>query len=718
MTDTESPVHACASRSAPLVLLVEDDLSSQLMATEALETEGFEVVSADDGVQAIELFHQHLPDIVVLDVIMPNMDGYGACEAIRSTPAGKHVPVLMVTGLNDIESITKAYESGATDFVTKPINFFTLPYRVRYMVRAQATADELRESQARLDKAQRIAKLGHWEWQTLNNHWTWSQECSSLLTVASLDSTQQSLLHCIHQNDQVVVSNLLARAKKDRQRFSTTFRTCPVDQRSRIIQLEAEPDSNGTMIGTLQDITERVHAEEKIHNLAYFDTVTGLPNRANLSDMIEAAIANAQQRNTRFAILFLDLDRFKQVNDSLGHNVGDALLRSVSKRLAGVIRNADVRASLEGSSDSVNLREKVARLGGDEFVVLLDDIDRIEDAAYVARRICKSLAKTFHLNGTDVHISTTIGISVYPTDGSTADELLKHADVAMYHAKEQGRNCYHFYSQSIHKLSMERFALERDLRESLNCGGFHLEYQPKISIRTGAITGVEALLRWNHPVRGKVSPADFIPLAEETGLIVPLGEWVLKTACQQMAAWLKSDVQPFVMAVNCSAIQLVRTDMTHVIKSALETTGLDPTCLEIELTESLLLQNVEQGIAILQALKSLGLHVSIDDFGTGFSSLSYLKRLPVDKLKIDQSFIRDLNTDAGDAAIVTSIITLAHNLDLTVVAEGVENAEQLGFLRANRCDEIQGYFISRPQPADELTHWIQQFNRQSDDKAA
>jgi len=712
-------IQCSASRNKPLVLLVDDDPTGMLMATETLQAEGFDVVTAEDGIEAIQMFTRYRPDVVVMDVVMPRMNGFSACAEIRTTELGKHIPVLMVTGLNDVESIRKAYELGATDFITKPINTFILSYRIHYLIRAKATADELRESRAKLDKAQSIAKLGYWEWQTADNICSWSAECVHILNVPRLNGTLGSLLESVHANDRSLVATLLDRAGKESQCVSTTFRTHPdIKDNTKIIQLEAESDTTGHMVGTLQDITERANAEEQIHNLAYFDLVTGLPNRANLNDMIDTAITRARLNNEKFALLFLDLDRFKQVNDSFGHNAGDTLLRSVSTRLCEVVRDSDFVGQADDSVSRIRSIEKIARLGGDEFVILLDNIERVEDAAYLARRICKSLAKTFRLNATDVHISTTIGISIYPADGTTPDELLKHADVAMYHAKEQGRNCYHFYSQSIHKLSLERFALERDLRESLESGSFHLEYQPKISIRTGEITGVEALVRWEHPTRGRVSPADFIPLAEETGLILPLGEWVLRTACAQMASWIKQGVPPFVMAVNCSAIQLVRTDMTNVIERALDATALDPTCLEIELTESLLLQNVEEGIAILQALKSLGLHVSIDDFGTGFSSLSYLKRLPVDKLKIDQSFIRDLNTDPGDAAIVTSMITLAHNLDLTVIAEGVENTEQLGFLRANRCDEIQGYLISRPQPAASLQQWIHQYNQQLTTKAA
>ena len=431
-------------------------------------------------------------------------------------------------------------------------------------------------------------------------------------------------------------------------------------------------------------------------------------------------IATAQSRCARdsgkFALLFLDLDHFKQVNDTLGHNAGDLLLRKVSSRLKNAIRKRPSHPNVIQPETNKANTEVIARLGGDEFVVLVDSVERVEDAAYIARRICKTLSKSFNLDGNEVRITTTIGISLFPDDGTSADMLLKHADVAMYHAKEQGRNGYQFYSQSIHQLALERFAMERDLRETLEKDGFHLEYQPKLALKSNEVTGLEALVRWEHPKRGKVSPADFIPLAEETGLIVPLGEWVLRTACEQMVAWLDEGISPFIMAVNCSAIQLVRTDMASVIKEVLESTGLNPAYLEIELTESLLMQNVEEGIVILQALKDLGLHVSIDDFGTGFSSLSYLKRLPVDKLKIDQSFVKDLTTDPGDAAIVTSMITLAHNLDLTVIAEGVENPEQLGFLRAERCDEIQGYYISKPMPADTFSDWIR--NRQEENKKA
>ena len=687
----------------PLVLVVDDDMAGLLMASEALESSGFSVIEAEDGQEAVEQFRKHRPDVVIMDVVMPRMDGFESCAQIRLSPGGQHVPILMVTGLEDVESIQKAYEVGATDFVTKPINFFLLPYRVTYMMRAKKTADALRESQVRLDNAQRIAKLGHWEWQFEEDTFNWSSECVRLLNLESRTRHLKSFLDCVHLDDRCAVENAMERARSDVSQFTLEFRTLSSNpDEIRIMHAEAECASTGNMLGTIQDITERTKAEDQIHRLAYYDLVTGLPNRAQLNDMISLTMAQSRQSNSRFALLFLDLDHFKKVNDTLGHNAGDTLLRSVSERLKEAVRSQD---SITRATTAIGSRETIARLGGDEFVVLLNLIDRIEDAAIAADRICKALSRTFTIEDTEVRVTTTIGISVYPSDGDSADQLLKHADVAMYHAKEQGRNGYQFYSQSIHKLALERFSLERDLRKALETNGFHLQYQPKVALKDQSLTGVEALVRWEHPTRGRVSPVDFIPLAEETGLIVPLGEWVLRAACEQMMHWLHNGLEPFVMAVNCSAIQLMRTDMAKVITSALDNTGLNPAYLEIELTESLLMQNVEEGIVILQALKDLGVHVSIDDFGTGFSSLSYLKRLPVDKLKIDQSFIKDLTTDPGDAAIVTSMITLAHNLDLTVVAEGVEDEQQLGYLRAERCDEIQGYLISRPLNPSDFAAW-------------
>jgi len=475
------------------------------------------------------------------------------------------------------------------------------------------------------------------------------------------------------------------------------------------IRLEAEPhrQENGEcshMLGTIQDITERTNAQQQIHNLAYYDIVTGLPNRAQLTEQLRYTLKLSKRNESKFALLFLDLDHFKQVNDTLGHDAGDDLLKQVSTRLTGVIRETDmVSARLDDDTES---QHTVARLGGDEFVVLLGIINRVEDAARVADRIAESISQPYDIGNNKVSVTTTIGISVYPTDGTDSESMMKSADVAMYHAKESGRNGYQFYSRSIHEQALSRFSLEADLRSAIEKSELNLVYQPKIDVSSGLLSGMEALTRWRHAEKGIMNPAEFIPLAEETGLILPLGRWVLQEACTQMQRWIDAGWPVKTIAVNCSSVQFTKSDVIQDINDALELSGLAPSHLEIELTESLLLQDGEKGIEILNRLKELGIKVSIDDFGTGFSSLSYLKRLPVDKLKIDKSFVDDLEKDTGNAAIVTAIITLSHNLNLTVVAEGVESQEQYEILRNFECDEIQGYLISHPLDVIEFEEWL------------
>ena len=353
----------------------------------------------------------------------------------------------------------------------------------------------------------------------------------------------------------------------------------------------------------------------------------------------------------------------------------------------------------------------VARLGGDEFVVLLGQINRAEDAARVAERIAQSVSNPYDIGDNSVSVTTTIGISVFPADGTDSETLMKNADVAMYHAKESGRNGYQFYSRSIHEQALVRFSMESALKKAIENEELTVVYQPKVNLDYGTVVGMEALVRWEHEEYGKVSPADFIPLAEETGLIIPLGKWVLRHACRQMQQWISTGMAPIIMSVNCSAVQFTRSDMIEDINDAISYSGLDPSLLEIELTESLLLQDIDIGIEILRKMKDLGVQVAIDDFGTGFSSLSYLKRLPVDKLKIDQSFVKDLATDSGDVAIVSAIVTLSHNLNLTVVAEGVETQEQYDILKSFACNEVQGYLISHPMQADEFRIWLGKWYR-------
>lgn len=703
-------------RSKPIVLHVDDDPASLMMAEGALEDAGFDVVQASDGEQAIDCYRKYEPDLIIMDAVMPVMDGFEAIKVIRLMANGAHIPILMITGLDDMDSITRAYVEGATDFLTKPINFYILPHRVQYMLRSKQTADALRASQAKLDNAQRIAKLGNWEWSLSTNALSSSREFGRVMALEEGVELElwTEFLERVDEADRHTLRLIAEHAVADKQAFSVEFSVSavPAGQDPRRIRLEAEPNcleggECSHMLGTIQDITERINAQQQIHDLAYFDLVTGLPNRAQLNEQMRHTLKLARRNETKFALLFLDLDHFKQVNDTLGHDAGDELLNQVSNRLTTVVRETDMVSGndcvAEEESDS---QHTVARLGGDEFVVLLGQINRPEDAARVAERIAQSVGAPYMIGNTSVTVTTTIGISVFPTDGTTSEALMKNADIAMYYAKDAGRNGFQFYSQDIHNQALARFSLESDLRSAIENEELTLVYQPKLNLHSGEISGVEALLRWKHPDRGNVSPAEFIPLAEETGLILPLGRWVLAQACLQMQRWLANGYPLVSIAVNCSAIQFMRSDMTRDINDAISLSGLDPRCLEIELTESLLLQDIDTGISILSGMKSLGIQLSIDDFGTGFSSLSYLKRLPVDKLKIDRSFIKDLAGDSGDAAIVSSIIALSHNLNLSVVAEGVETQEQMDLLRRFECNEAQGYLIGFPMDVAAFEAWL------------
>jgi diguanylate cyclase (GGDEF)-like protein len=438
---------------------------------------------------------------------------------------------------------------------------------------------------------------------------------------------------------------------------------------------------------SMRILQQRKRADDRVHHIAFHDDLTSLPNRLMLNQRLDQALSRHRRAGSQLAILFMDLDRFKVINDSLGHEVGDVLLRQVADRLRAQSRDGDT----------------VARMGGDEFVVLIENLENRDQISACARRLVEQLRAPYRLGNNDCHVTLSIGISVFPSDGSDSKALLKAADVAMYRAKDMGRDNYQYYLPSMNVHTLERLELESDLSRALERGEFLLYYQPKVEIATGLITGTEALLRWNHPLRGLVPPMDFISLAEETGLIVPIGEWVLATACAQNKSWQDQALTKLGIAVNLSARQFADSMLLPKLTRIIHTSGLDPSSLELEITESVVMSHGESAVVVLEKLKSIGVQIAIDDFGTGYSSLGYLKRFPIDTLKMDRSFIRDIPSDSGDVKIARAIIAMAHALRLKVVAEGVERAEQLKFLRAQRCDAAQGYFLFRPLPVDEVT---------------
>jgi len=479
------------------------------------------------------------------------------------------------------------------------------------------------------------------------------------------------------------------KSEKSLTNHETKYRRKNGESAWAMINATLVDDDSGTasfIEGTFVDITERKVAEERVQSLAYFDALTGLPNRTLLRDRLSLALAGARRKKSKVALFFLDLDRFKNINDSLGHSAGDLLLKGAAERLKAWGREQDT----------------IARLGGDEFLVVVNDVKDVADAAVAAQRLMDGLTAEMVIQGHSLSVSCSLGISIYPEHGTDGETLIKHADAAMYTAKDNGRDNFQFFTSDMNAQAVERLNLENTLRTALDRKELFLMYQPQMNIASRKITGLEALLRWQHPEMGPVPPDEFIRIAENSGLIIPIGEWVLRTACSQARKWQDEGLTAVSVAVNVSAVQFRREGFSELIRQVLLETGLSPQYLELEVTESLLLSSADVTLSVLQELKNMGLSLAIDDFGTGYSSLSYLKRFPVSKLKIDRSFVRDVALNPDDAAITTAIISMAKSLNLKVIAEGVEDEAQMSFLRAHHCDEIQGYYFSKPLVADQV----------------
>ncbi|MGL6078248.1 putative bifunctional diguanylate cyclase/phosphodiesterase [Methyloversatilis discipulorum] len=697
-----------------MILLVDDDVMVRLMAAEALIASGFEVMEAADGEQALELFDRHEFSLVLLDVSLGGIDGFEVCRQMRERPHGRSLPIIMLTGMDDTHSIDSAYSLGATDFVTKPLNWTLLVYRVRYALRAAHTVADLETSERRLAVAQRVARLGGWLWHVDEDRCERSKICLDLWgdTPGSLHEVPFGLLSRVLSPDRQHLREAMERAREG-EAYQMSFRVQRDEETVVTLYEQALPvrDEFGRVVrieGVTQDVTEREQAQRRIRFLAYHDSLTGLANRQMFREMLDHTLARSQRTGSRCALLYLDLDRLKRINDSYGHTLGDQILREVASRLTASIRSADLVAH----DDSLH-EEVVARLGGDEFTVLLTDLSRAEDAARVAARICAELGQPLQLAHVELVVTASIGIAIFPDNGADPETLLRHADMAMYAAKQRGRNTYEFFTEAMQQQAVERLSLEQDLARALESGQFSLHYQPQVDAGSGRIVSAEALLRWEHPERGMVSPVQFIPVAEETGLIVALGEWVVLTACRQMAEWRQAGLPVVPVAVNLSAHNFRSDSLLTSIAHALESTGLPSSYLHVELTESAVMQEPAAAMKTLGALKAIGLKLSIDDFGTGYSSLSTLKQFPIDLLKIDRSFVRDLPEDGSSASIVEAILALANALGLGVVAEGVETAAQRDFLCSRRCGLMQGYLFSKPLPAEGFARLLGAVPRQA-----
>jgi diguanylate cyclase (GGDEF)-like protein/PAS domain S-box-containing protein len=691
-----------AEKRNPVGLVVDDDPVMRMLIKQVLLRDGFVVHEAENGRIAVERFPGLMPDIVLLDVMMPEMDGFSACAAIRALSEGSRTPILMLTGLDDLDSINRAFEVGATDFISKPISWGVLGHRVRYMLRTASALEALVVSQETLAEAQRIASLGSWEWQVSSARFSWSDEALRILGLPPQADAcgLEALLDLMEPEDRAAARDAVDALVSEGRTLDITHRLRMPDGSLRYVHLRGLPRRAGSLdavSGTLQDVSERKRAEEQIRYLAYYDGLTSLPNRQFFLEQLQRTMALARRHERQLAVLSMDLDQFKRINDTLGHQVGDELLQAVAQRLAEGVRGGDEVARVDADIDG-----QLARLGGDEFSLLLVELSHFHDAAKVAHRLLELLAPPFRLGEQEIFVSASVGISLFPADGDSPEVLLKNADTAMHYAKEQGRGNYQFYGRTMNSKALEKLSMEAQLRRALERDELTLHYQPKVEAMSGGIVGVEALVRWRHPELGMVGPMQFIPIAEEIGLIVPIGEWVLEQACKQVAAWHAQGYGNLSMAVNIAGPHFRQAALLRSVDEALRRLGIPPHCLELEVTESMLMDNLDATQVTLRQLKEMGVKLAMDDFGTGYSSLAYLKRFPLDTLKIDRSFLKDAPADPGDAALITAIIAMAHSLRLAVVAEGVEYDSQLCFLRDKGCDLIQGYLVSRPSAPEDL----------------
>jgi diguanylate cyclase (GGDEF)-like protein len=698
-----------AEEVRPVVLVVDDDEAARLMARIALEDGGCEVLEADDGLPALELFRRHHVDAVLLDVMMLELDGFATCAELRRLPQGRHLPIMMMTGLDDARSINAAYDAGATDFITKPINYEILMHRVRYMLRSARNADELRRSESRLANAQALAKLGHFNWNLDSGEFECSAEVTRLLGVedGSTLGALTALAARIAPEERAAVESCLREALAGRGPRHAGCRVHLPDGEEAHVHLElarAETsDADGRVVsGVVQDVSERRLLEGRAHRLEFYDGLTGLPNRTTLRRDLDALLARTAGGST-LAVCVLDLDHFKRINDTFGRQRGDEVLERVAERLQASLRR---REATLGAKSGGRAGDFVARTGADEFFVVLGEFRSAEESALVARRLLETIAQPLVIGGAELVLSATMGIAVHPLDGVDADLLIERAEAAKNHAKLEGRGRYEFYTADINSRAHARMSMENNLRKALQLGQFELCFQPKVAVANRECPGAEAMVRWRHPELGLVPPANFIPIAEETGLIVQLGEWIVAEACRAIAGWREQGLGDLRVAVNISALQFASGDLPELVGRAVYAARIPAGLLEVELTESLLLEDSEQSIEMLAGLRARGIDVWLDDFGTGYSSLSYLRRLPLTGLKIDQSFVREIDVNVHDAAIVGAVIALARSLELRVVAEGVESSAHLAALAALGCDYAQGFYFSRPLPAEQFARWL------------
>lgn len=680
------------------LLIVDDDAIIRNALESILGGVGYEIITAENGSEGVRQFKKGQPDLVLMDVMMPVMDGYEACRELRTLADFHKLPIILLTGLNDTESVDEAFNAGATDFITKPINWTLLAQRVRYALRGRRLYMDLQRQQSRLARAQRIAKIAYWEYFPTDSCFHCSKEFVDILGDFNYEriNTLDAFLGLIKSEERIVVSEAINQLLFDGVTYSVDHRIRVENGEERIVQQQGklieDSDELRCIVGTIQDITERKHAESLIEYQNNYDSLTGLPNRNLFNQQLKEAMKASINNETLLAVIFLGLDQFKKINDILGHGIGDGVLKGIATRLC------------EFSGSKV----KAGRFGGDVFALIVEDFRSVAELDEMLIEIIKLFDGPVVCEQNELFISSSMGVSLFPIDTSSEEELMTGADVAMHAAKSAGKNQYKYFTVDMNARARSHFEVEKELRQALDREQFEIFYQPQVLTTSGEVIGMEALIRWIHPQRGMVSPTDFIPVAEESGLIVPIGEWVLKQACKQTAQWTKEGLGALRVGINLSARQFSDSDLLALVRNVLGETGLVPAQLDLEVTESIAMRDFDASVATLSEIKTYGVTTSMDDFGTGYSSLSYLQRLPIDILKIDRAFIKNINEKGEHGAIARAMVSMGHGLGVTVIAEGVEKKHQYDFMAQYGCDEIQGAYFSKALPAQEFAAYVTQ----------
>lgn len=698
------------------LILVVDDQPRMLQSLQELMTiSGYQVITALGGQQAVHQLSEHKVDLMLLDLKMPGYSGHQVMDYVDEHKL--ETTVIVVSGESSFDAMSQVLRRRAYDYIRKPYVPDELLHTVENALKTRRLATDNRLIN---DKLVRSEKL-HRYLVNSSPDIVYMLDREGRFTyvndrITQLLGFEREDIIGLHYRDVVFIEdveqaayvfsereihdtsprNVELRLKcKDQDRAPKYFEinTLPIElDNNELFEQYFGEDQFVGVYGVARDISERKEAERTINFQAYHDLLTRLPNRALFKDRLNLSVAQAKRSGFEMAVMFLDLDRFKLVNDTLGHIYGDELLQLVSQRLQDCLREGDT----------------LARFGGDEFTLLLPQINGQEDATATARKIIETMREPFVIEGNEIYVTISVGISMYPHDGTTMDTLVKNADIAMYHIKGRGKNDYQFFSREMNEASMQRLSLERDMRKGLESEQFELHFQPQVDVVTGQIVAVEALVRWHHPSLGLIAPTDFIAVAEETGLILPLGEWVIRKACSVLRSWRDMGIMDVRMAINLSAMQIEHKSCVDLIKEVMHQNRLSGHDLEVEITENLIMQDMENAIKKLVQLNELGVQIAIDDFGTGYSSLSYLQKLPIHTLKIDRSFVHEIQDGAGDACIVDAVIAMAKGLKLNLIAEGVETEHQMDYLRAQGCGEMQGYYFGAPVSEEETVAFLTQ----------